>query len=118
MEARKPSGLPCKETIYSLPALRELLAAANGRHLEFISSIDDPPSGNDKLQKLSGPAKDNDRSVPGFNFFDPDDQLLLRPLPLADTTSVAIRIKTSALIWPRKPHLDSPVNSNGFDYTD
>jgi hypothetical protein len=66
-----------QKTIYSLPALRELLAAANRRYLEFISTIDDPSSGNDKLQKLSRPAKDNDRSVPGFNFFDPDDQLLL-----------------------------------------
>ena len=75
--SRETKWASMQKTIYSLPALRELLAAANRRYLEFISTIDDPSSGNDKLQKLSRPAKDNDRSVPGFNFFDPDDQLLL-----------------------------------------
>jgi hypothetical protein len=61
-------------------ALRELLSDANRRYLEFISTIDDPSSGNDKLNKLSCPAKDNDRSFPGFNFFDPDDQSLFEAI--------------------------------------
>lgn len=69
-----------QKTIYSLPALCELLSAANRRYLEFISTIDDPRSGNVKLNKLSSPAKDNHRSFPGFNFFDPDDQSLFEAI--------------------------------------
>ena len=69
-----------QKTIYSLPALCELLSAANRRYLEFISTIDDPRSGNDKLNKLSSPAIYNDRSFPGFNFFDPDDQSLFEAI--------------------------------------
>ena len=42
-----------QKTIYSLPALRELLEAANRRYLEFLSTIEDPRNGRDKLDKLS-----------------------------------------------------------------
>lgn len=77
---RETKWAAMQKTIYSLPALRELLAASNRRYLEFISTIDDPRAGNDKLNRLSRPAKDNDRSVPGFNFFDQDDQLLFEAI--------------------------------------
>jgi hypothetical protein len=36
------------KTIYSLPALRELLLAANRRYLEFFSAIEDDTAGTDK----------------------------------------------------------------------
>lgn len=42
-----------QKTIYSLPALREILEAANRRHLEFLSAIEDPRNGRDQLAKLS-----------------------------------------------------------------
>src|SRR5947208_8383177 len=42
-----------QKTIYSLPALRELLEAANRRYLEFLSALEDPRAGRDKLDKLS-----------------------------------------------------------------
>jgi hypothetical protein len=45
-----------QKTIYSLPALRELLEAANRRYLEFLSTIEDPRNGRDKLDRLSRPA--------------------------------------------------------------
>jgi hypothetical protein len=66
-----------QKTIYSLPALRELLADANRRYLEFLSSIEDPRNGRDKLDKLSQPVHNEGRSYPGFNLFDPDDEALL-----------------------------------------
>ncbi|MFL6446853.1 MAG: hypothetical protein ACJ746_04110, partial [Bryobacteraceae bacterium] len=40
-----------QKTIYSLPALRELLEAANRRYLEFLSAIEDPRAGRNKLDK-------------------------------------------------------------------
>lgn len=65
-----------QKTIYSLPALRELLEAANRRYLEFLSSIEDPRNGRDKLDKLSQTVHNEGRSYPGFNLFDHDDEAL------------------------------------------
>jgi len=69
-----------KKTIYSLAPLRELLLAANRRYLEFISTIEDNKAGTDKLNKISQPVEDNDRSYRGFNFFDPEDEELFQSL--------------------------------------
>ena len=66
-----------QKTIYSLPALRELLEAANRRYLEFLSAIEDPRAGRNKLDKLSQPAEQEGRRYAGFNLFDPDDESLL-----------------------------------------
>jgi hypothetical protein len=45
MEAKRRNTLPCKKTIYSLPAMRELLLAANRRYLEFLSAMEDNTAG-------------------------------------------------------------------------
>jgi len=68
-----------QKTIYSLPALRELLLAANRRYLEFLSALDDN-TGTDKLNKISRKAEDAGRSYRGFNFFDDEDQKLFQSL--------------------------------------
>jgi hypothetical protein len=69
-----------KKAIYSLPALRELLLAANHRYLQFISAFDDPTPGIDKLDKITKTVLENQRSYKGFNFFSNDDQLLLESI--------------------------------------
>ena len=69
-----------KKSIYSLAPLRELLLAANRRYLEFISTIEDDKVGTDKLNKLSQPVEEKDRSYHGFNFFDPEDEHLFEAL--------------------------------------
>ncbi len=69
-----------KKSIYSLAPLRELLLAANRRYLEFISTIEDDKVGTDKLNKLSQPVEEKDRSYRGFNFFDPEDEDLFEAL--------------------------------------
>jgi hypothetical protein len=69
-----------KKTIYSLAPLRELLLAANRRYLEFISTMEDDKAGTDKLNKISQPVEEKDRSYRGFNFFDPEDEELLEAL--------------------------------------
>jgi hypothetical protein len=66
-----------QKTIYSLPALRELLKAANRRYLEFLSAIEDPLAGKNKLDKLSQPVEQEGRRYSGFNLFDPQDETLL-----------------------------------------
>src|ERR1700731_1063328 len=67
---------PMKKTIYSLGALREVLKAANRRYLEFLSAIDDPSNGIDKLNKITRTVHEDARSYRGFNFFDQDDEAL------------------------------------------
>jgi hypothetical protein len=69
-----------QKTIYSLPALRELLEAANRRYLEFLASITDPRAGRDQLDQLSRTIQPDDRSYPGFNLFDSDDGTLFRAI--------------------------------------
>ena len=69
-----------QKTIYSLPALRELLLAANRRYLEFLSAMEDNTAGTNKLNKISRKAEDAGRSYRGFNFFDDEDQKLFQSL--------------------------------------
>lgn len=71
---------PMKKSIYSLPALRELLRAANRRYLEFLSTLDDPTAGIDRLQKVSELVRENDRAYRGLNFFSAEDQTLIETL--------------------------------------
>ena len=69
---------PMKKTIYSLRPLREALTATNRRYLEFLSAIDDPTDGIRKLNRLSQPVREHQRSYRGFNVFDQRDELLFQ----------------------------------------
>ncbi len=69
-----------KKTIYSLAPLRQLLLAANRRYLEFISAFDDDSVGTGKLNKISQPVEEDERTYRGFNFFDPDDEELFEAM--------------------------------------
>ena len=71
---------PLRKTIYSLPALRQLLVAANRRYLQFLSTLEDPRAGVDKLRKLSRTVRHHDRSYTGFNFFDEQHQTLFEAI--------------------------------------
>ena len=65
-----------KKGLYSIAPLREVLAAANRRYLEFISALDDPSAGIRALHKISHTVFENERSYGGFNFFAAADQHL------------------------------------------
>ena len=78
--SRETKWTSMRKTICSLPALRELLAAANRRYLQFLSTIEDPRNGRNKLDKLSQPVEQEGRCYPGFNFFDEDDDTLLQAI--------------------------------------
>jgi hypothetical protein len=71
---------PMKKTIHSLPALRELLSAANQRYLKFISSIATPQVGVEKLHKLAETKTENQHPHKGFNLFSEEDTCLFRTL--------------------------------------
>jgi hypothetical protein len=65
-----------KKTIYSLPALQEVLSAANQRYLKLISSIATPEVGVEKLQHLVEPKTENNHRYKGFNLFLEEDTCL------------------------------------------
>ena len=92
--SRETKWTSMQKTIYSLPALRELLAAANRRYLEFLSTIEDPRNGRDKLDKLSRPQRHEGRSYPGFNFFDSDDDALFRAIARGEFNISGVQNKT------------------------
>lgn len=80
-----------RKTIYSLPDLAELMRACNRRYLDFLSAIDDPTNGIDKLNKVSQPVKESGRSYRGFNLFSPDDEMTLRAIAQGDVQSFGLR---------------------------
>lgn len=53
------------------------MKAANGRYLEFISAIEDHSIGKKKLEKITTPKVENERTYKGFNFFKKIDQGIL-----------------------------------------
>jgi hypothetical protein len=116
--SKETKWAPMQKTIYSLPALRELLSAANRRYLEFISTIKDPRSGNDKLSKLFLPARENDRSFPGFNFFDADDQPLFEAIARGEFNISDFRIGILAAICRIKLLTRFHASSNASGRTD
>jgi hypothetical protein len=92
--SRETKWAAMQKTIYSLPALRELLAAANRRYLEFLSALEDPRNRRDKLDKLSQPVRHEDRSYPGFNFFAEDDDALFRVIARGEFNISGMQNKT------------------------
>jgi hypothetical protein len=71
---------PMKKTIHSLPALRELLLAANQRYLKFISAIATPEVGVQKLHQLAETKTENQHPHKGFHLFSEEDTCLFRSL--------------------------------------
>ena len=92
---------PMKKTIYSLGALRELLSAANRRYLEFLSAIDDPSNGIDKLNKITRTIHEEARSYRGFNFFDQDDEALFLALMRGEFTISGVQNKALRARFPQ-----------------
>ena len=69
-----------RKSIYSLPALRECLLAANQRYLAFIAAVDTPEVGVQRLHQLTETKIENQHRYNGFNLLAEDDAGLLRLL--------------------------------------
>jgi hypothetical protein len=77
---------PVRKTIYSLPALADLMGAANRRYLEFLSEIDDVSLGVKQLDRVTHPVRDGERTFRGFNLLAGDDVTLLRAITRGEFT--------------------------------
>jgi len=65
---------PIQKTIHSLGAVREALASANRRYLEFLSVLKDDSAGRSDLQRVCQKVRDSSgRSYRGINFFLKED---------------------------------------------
>lgn len=93
-----------KKSIYSLPALGELLRAANRRYLEFLSTLDDPTAGIDRLRKVSEPVRENDRAYRGLNLFSAEDQTLIEALARGEFNLRGLQNRTL------RPHLSKKTS--------
>jgi hypothetical protein len=72
---------PMKKSIYSLPPLAETLRAVNKRYLKFLSDIETPEVGVDKLHRLTETLHDDKgRRYKGFNLLSEEDSSFLRLL--------------------------------------
>jgi hypothetical protein len=71
---------PMKKTIYSLPALQEVLQAANQRYLKFVSDIETPEVGVRQLARVTETKVENGRRYKGFHLLTEEDASLLRLL--------------------------------------
>lgn len=72
---------PMKKTVYSLPPLAETLQAVNKRYLKFISEMETPDGGVDKLHRLTETEHDDQgRRYKGFNLLSEEDSSLFRLL--------------------------------------
>jgi hypothetical protein len=67
---------PLRKRIYSLPILCELMAAANRRYLEFLSTLDDDSPGVAALDKVARAIRDGERTYRGFNLLQSEDLAL------------------------------------------
>lgn len=69
-----------KKSIYSSPALRELLLTASRRYLELLSTLDDAAAGICRLRKVGEPVREKAPAYRGLNFFSTEDQTLIETL--------------------------------------
>jgi len=94
---------PVQKTIYSLGIVRELLAAANRRYLDFISALEDDSTGRRSLDQVARPVRDEaGRPHRGINFFhEPDLALMLAVLRGEHTVSglTARRLRRQVPGW-------------------
>jgi hypothetical protein len=92
---------PMRKTIYSLGALREVLQASNRRYLEFLSAIDDPSNGIDKLNRITKTVHEEARSYRGFNFFDPEDEAIFVTLARGEFAISGVQNKALRKHYPK-----------------
>lgn len=102
---RETKLAPVKKTLYSLGVMRELLAAANRRYLEFLSSLDDTSTGRKQLERLARRVRDASRSYRGLNFFDPRDLELLLAIVRGEFNIRGFQVRDLRRLLP---HLSGP----------
>lgn len=110
---------PLRKSIYSLPALQQLMAAATHRYLDFLAAIDDPSTGLRSLEKISLPARDGDRTYRGFNLFHGADLDLFRTMVRGEFTISGFQARNLRSLIPnvspgRLSHMLKRLRTHGL----
>ena len=109
---RETKWAAMQKTIYSLPALRELLQAANRRYLEFLSALEDPATV--ATNSINSPSRFSTRAVP-FPASTSSTKTTMpcsEPSPVESSTSRGCRTKPCAAPWPTKAAIRCPACSS------
>jgi len=93
---------PMKKTIYSLPPLREVLEAANRRYLEFISEIETPEVGVQRLQRLTQTQTEQHHRYKGFDLLAEEDASILRLLLRGEFSISGMTCRALRALLPEK----------------
>jgi hypothetical protein len=75
-----------RKSIYSISDLAAVMGAANMRYLHYLSSLDEPTDGANKLAGLSKTVRQHNHPYKGLNFFDEKDLDLLRVIARGEFT--------------------------------
>lgn len=97
-----PKWAPMKKTIYSLPALLEVAITANDRYLKFVSAIETPEIGVQKLHLLAETQADEHHRYKGFNLLTEEDTSLFRLLLRGEFTISGFANKDLRRLLPAK----------------
>jgi len=82
---------PVKKAVDSLNVLFKIMSAANRRYHEFISSLETFSAGREKLKKVTSPVRENNRTYKGIDFFNEEDDALLRTISAGEFTITGFR---------------------------
>jgi hypothetical protein len=91
-----------KKNIYSIKPLATILGNCNKRYLKYIAAFDAPTSGKKRFKKLTKTTKVNNRSYRGINFFDQEDENLLRIVANGDFIINGFKNKDLRTALPNK----------------
>jgi hypothetical protein len=97
---REIKWAPMQKTICSLPALRELLADATQRYLKFLSDIETPEVGVQRLNQLTQTQVVDQRRYRGFNLLAEEDASVFRLLLHGEFAISGFTNKALRQLWP------------------
>jgi hypothetical protein len=98
--------------------IAQTAGSANRRYLEFLSAIEDPRAGRNKLDKLSQPGEHEGRRYSRFNLFDADYENLRCSIVRGGVNISGLRNKTLRPHPPNSASAKYRVCSNGSACTD
>ena len=99
---RETKWATMKKTLYNLPALQEVMQAANRRYLEFLSALARPDTGGPRLTQLTQTKVENDHRYTGFNFFADEEVAVFRILLRGEFTISGLTRRAVNRLLPEK----------------
>ena len=91
-----------KKSIYSLFPLAGIFKGVVKRYLEYVSEFDDSSDGIGRLEKVTADVRKDGRNYKGFNFFHPEDRIVLEEIAQGEYNIRGIQNKHLRECFPDK----------------